>query len=75
MRCGRQGGWRCEYLPGKGVPAQRPLVRSVASFLLLLLLIQVMEEVMAKSKAFKAERQRQKEEDEDETTALDEQFK
>ena len=34
-----------------------------------------MEEVMAKSKAFKAERQRQKEEDEDETTALDEQFK
>lgn len=34
-----------------------------------------MEEVIAKSKAFKAEKQRQREEDADETTALDDQFR
>ncbi|PRW57304.1 Nucleolar 14 [Chlorella sorokiniana] len=36
---------------------------------------EVMEEIIAKSKAFKAERQRQREEDQDETDALDDQFK
>ncbi len=34
-----------------------------------------MEEIIAKSKAFKAEKQRQREEDQDETAALDDQFK
>lgn len=36
---------------------------------------QVMAEIIAKSKAFKAEKQRQKEEDQDETDALDDQFR
>lgn len=34
-----------------------------------------MEEIIAKSKAFKAEKQRQREDDADETTALDDQFR
>ena len=34
-----------------------------------------MEEIIAKSKAFKAEKQRQREEDQDETSALDDQFR
>ncbi|KAL4451742.1 hypothetical protein ABPG75_007404 [Micractinium tetrahymenae] len=36
---------------------------------------EVMEEIIAKSKAFKAEKQRQREEDQDETAALDDQFR
>jgi hypothetical protein len=34
-----------------------------------------MEEIIAKSKAFKAEKQRQKDEDADQTAALDDQFR
>ena len=48
---------------------------TAASFRWLMLQSQVMEEVMAKSKKFKAEKQHQREEDLNETEALDNKFK
>ena len=56
------------------MPATAAILSSCI-FLSFFLLPQVMAEIMAKSKAFKAEKQRQRDEDADETDALDGQFK